>query len=304
MPQIEATPGTGNFVTKNTTQTITADKTFTITSGGATPITAVVDSSTATQPAIIAKDNTNFAQAGNILKVQMVNSSDTGDVVKIENSGTGKSILGTDGSTTKFTVDKNGNAALSSETGVSYMSQSATTSSLVLPASTNYLVDEVLEIGSTVSLEIPTTSRLEVKGRTINGSQLSPNAITIGYTTITSLGGGGTFTTGETTIFTLPVVVPPGGRDIEIMVIVPQLFSSVALDRTDTKIKEGSTILQQFYTSLPVQGVAGTFTAHLVAPTAGAHTYTVTCARDVGTGNITWYADAVGAHSDMIVKLA
>lgn len=162
MPQIEAGNGTGNFVTKNTSQTITADKTFDITSGSVIPITAIMDSSAANQPAILAKNNTNFAQAGNILKIQMVNASDSGDVVRIENAGTGKSLLGTDGSTTQFSIDRKGNAALNAATGITYQSQSATVGTFVLGASTKYMVEDHLEIGSTASLEVPSTSSLEV----------------------------------------------------------------------------------------------------------------------------------------------
>lgn len=133
------------------------------------------------------------------------------------------------------------------------------------------------------------------------GNQLATSAIKLGSTSITT--APATFTTAETTIITAAAVtVPAGGRDVEITVIVPQISSSVAGDRVAVKIKESSTIKQLFYIGLPTNGWAGTLTALISAPSAGSHTYTLTCARDVGTGNITYYADATGAASTILIK--
>lgn len=55
---------------------------------------------------------------------------------------------------------------LSSDTfvGNTFMSQSATLRNILLPASVNYLSSDLVEIGSSFSLEIPATSSLEVAG--------------------------------------------------------------------------------------------------------------------------------------------
>ena len=69
-----------------------------------TPITATFSSSDGNHPAFIAKNGTSFAQAGNIIKAQMLNGSDSGDVVKLENAGSGNYIT----ADAAFTVAKSG----------------------------------------------------------------------------------------------------------------------------------------------------------------------------------------------------
>lgn len=54
--------------------------------------TFIIDNSTASFPALTAKNNTNYAHGGNIALFQMVNGTDSGTVVKIENAGTGTSL--------------------------------------------------------------------------------------------------------------------------------------------------------------------------------------------------------------------
>lgn len=68
---------------------------FTSTIAGASstiPARIIVDSSVATQAALRASNATNYAHTGNIGLFQMLNGSDAGDVVKIENAGTGYSL--------------------------------------------------------------------------------------------------------------------------------------------------------------------------------------------------------------------
>jgi hypothetical protein len=71
-------------------------------------ISGIVDTSTGTNSAGIFKNNTNFAHAGDIMKIQMLNGSDSGRALRIENSGTGKSLSATNGSTEVFSVAQNG----------------------------------------------------------------------------------------------------------------------------------------------------------------------------------------------------
>ena len=52
----------------------------------------VVDTSTATNAGIRVENATNFAHSGNIARFRMLNGTDSGDVLKIENAGTGNSI--------------------------------------------------------------------------------------------------------------------------------------------------------------------------------------------------------------------
>lgn len=116
---IASQTGTGTKFVVDTGPTVSnLTNTGTLTSGdisasetgsGANPtITAVMDSSTASQPAVLAKNNTNFAHGGNIIKAQMVNATDSGDVVRIENSGSGNNISSRNGTTETFSVTKTG----------------------------------------------------------------------------------------------------------------------------------------------------------------------------------------------------
>lgn len=104
----------GNYVDITSTQTITGNKTLTITGAGTTtPLTVVIDSSVATQAALVAKNNTNFAHGGAVVSIQMVNGSDSGNPLLISNAGTGASLLIQDGSNNaKFTVSQAGNLTL------------------------------------------------------------------------------------------------------------------------------------------------------------------------------------------------
>ena len=54
--------------------------------------TFIVDTTAASQAALVAKNATNFAHTGTLAKFQMLNGTDTGAVVKIENAGTGNSL--------------------------------------------------------------------------------------------------------------------------------------------------------------------------------------------------------------------
>lgn len=118
-------------------------------------------------------------------------------------------------------------------------------------------------------------------------TKLASTSITAAVNTITT----------ETTIMTLSVTVPSGGHDVMLVATAPQIFGSVAAQRANIRFKESTTILEAYYTDAGTNGVAGTFTCFIAAPSAGSHTYTLTATRDVGAGNISWFADNVGSTS-------
>lgn len=69
-------------------------------------VLAEIDSSHENQPeALQAKNNTNFAHVGNLARFRLLNATDTGVVLKLENAGTGDYINADD----KFVVDNDGN---------------------------------------------------------------------------------------------------------------------------------------------------------------------------------------------------
>lgn len=75
-----------------TAPVVTGGLASTVTSGTVAPVTATIDSSTATGNAILAKNNTNYAHTGSFVKVQALNATDTGELIKLENAGTGNYI--------------------------------------------------------------------------------------------------------------------------------------------------------------------------------------------------------------------
>jgi hypothetical protein len=75
----------------------------------AVPIIATNDSSVGSNlPALIAQDGGTYAHTGDVAQFKMLNASDTGRVVRIENSGTGKNISSANGTTETFSVSKTG----------------------------------------------------------------------------------------------------------------------------------------------------------------------------------------------------
>jgi hypothetical protein len=121
--------GSGNLTTGTVTASVTG-------SGTGTPITATMDSSVATNPALLAKNNTNFAQTGPLAKFIMFNATDSGNVVRIENSGTGKNISSANGTTETFSVDKTG-AILSGGVAVPTISSTSVLTNKDLTSGTN-----------------------------------------------------------------------------------------------------------------------------------------------------------------------
>lgn len=82
-----------NIFVKKSGDTMTGDLTVKLTGAASQDVgTFIVDTTAASQAALVAKNATNFAHFGNIAKFQMLNGTDSGAVVKIENAGTGNSL--------------------------------------------------------------------------------------------------------------------------------------------------------------------------------------------------------------------
>lgn len=133
----------------------------------------------------------------------------------------------------------------------------------------------------------------------VTGDKLATSAIKLGVTNVIDTVS---HTTTETTVASVTVTVPAGGRDVLIKCIVPQLQSNAA-DRIQVKIKESSTILELFYHGVTNPGAGEVFETTISAPSAGSHTYYITGTRDIGTGTCTWYADNLGATLKLVALL-
>lgn len=132
----------------------------------------------------------------------------------------------------------------------------------------------------------------------VTAVKLATTAVKIGQATVTSsvTPSGAT----ETTIASVTVTVPSGGRDLLLMITAPQINPN---DATRVKIdfKEGSTVLQRYYHVAQASGE--TFFTVISAPSAGSHTYIVTSTRDSGAGATQWYADAAGATIRLLAMM-
>lgn len=89
----------------------------TATSGTEAPVTATIDAPTSGTPALLAKNHTNYAHSGNIIRAEMKNGTDTGNVLEVANEGTGQSIRVTKGGTERFSVAADGAVSGLSFTG-------------------------------------------------------------------------------------------------------------------------------------------------------------------------------------------
>jgi len=128
------------------------------------PITGTIDSSVATQPAGLFRNDTNFAHSGNILRAEMKNASDSGNVVYISNAGTGNSLVINDGTTDVFVVDEDGNTATSGYVSVA---------------------DEAYGAGWNGSTQVPTKNaiydKIEALGPSVTNDQLQNQELTATY---------------------------------------------------------------------------------------------------------------------------
>lgn len=105
-----------------------------------------------------------------------------------------------------------------------------------------------------------------------------------------------TFTTVETDITNLAVLVTVGtGRRIKITG-QGQFTDSVASDEIEFKIKEGATVLQtaNVRMSTGVGNISTGLCSITLTPTAGAHTYKLAAVRTTGSGTVTNFGSATG----------
>lgn len=114
---------------------------------------------------------------------------------------------------------------------------------------------------------------------TLGDAQVTANQGT--FTALTDL-------TGLTVSITVSAAFAAAGRKIKIIGVV-RLSSSVTTDTGVLSIREGGTTLQSAV-SAPLSSSATVEAVAVIAPTAGAHTYKLSAARNTGTGNITMVA--------------
>lgn len=95
--------------------------TSTITGASSTvPVTITVDSSVATQTALLVQNATNYAHTGNLITGKLLNATDTWAVLKLENAGTGNYIT----ADSVFSVEKSG--LINSSIGMRYVASPGT----------------------------------------------------------------------------------------------------------------------------------------------------------------------------------
>ncbi len=162
------------------------------------------------------------------------------------------------------------------------------------------------QIANTVSAKVLQDIETNIVGW-IQPQQISKGAITLGYNEITSAASTASASDTEVTGIATSVTVPSGGRDVEIVVDGGFGYGVTATNATfkfwDGAV--GGTLLRVYYCSF--QGTVGVLTdlslrVHLVAPTAGAHTYRFSIAAD-GVHTLQLYADGSSAKGSMTVKV-
>ena len=139
-------------------------------------------------------------------------------------------------------------------------------------------------------------------GQRINNQQIGTTALRLGRADRTATMSG---FSAETDMTSVTVAVPSTTREIEVELVVPQVYSSVASDRFTIRLYEGSTLIQQFYTNAGSSsgGWSGVVKVQKAAPAAGNVTYKATIQRDTGSGTLTVYA-ATGAGIASLIQLA
>jgi hypothetical protein len=172
----------------------TAGANITVTGANSTiPLIVTIDSSIATQSALSIKNNTNFAHSGYLTQVQMLNATDSGIPLRLENSGTGKNISSTDGSVETFSITKAGVISATSLTGLTTpLSVSQGGSGVTSSTGTGSVV-----LGTSPSLTTPSVNQLNDSG----GNPwlvATPTASAVSYVGITNAVSGGTITLAAT----------------------------------------------------------------------------------------------------------
>lgn len=147
-----------------------------------------------------------------------------------------------------------------------------------------------------VDLEVPTPTKLNTQLND-NLSHLHDWLGNLAYTQAVADSAG---FTAETTLLSLVVPVPAGGRDIELRAAL-DILSTVAGDEIEVRIKEGGTTLMArrilIVAASKQQGFE--FSARAAAPAEGNHTYDLKAVRISGTGTLTAKA---GASNPMFLR--
>lgn len=121
----------------------------------------------------------------------------------------------------------------------------------------------------------------------VTGDKLGTAAIKLGAastnTTITQSG------TTATTILSVTVTVPSGGRDVLLVLHASQLLPADLATRVEVDFMESTTVFKRYYHN--TTGSGEVFMCRIPAPSAGSHTYFVRGTRDGGSGTVQWYAD-------------
>lgn len=133
----------------------------------------------------------------------------------------------------------------------------------------------------------PLNSNLQFPNNVIGTNEIGYAEVSTSQTGITAL----TDLTGLSVTVTVPTLT--AGKKVIIEGWVPQIYSTVATDRADFAIREGSTGLAYAYNAAPSTGWGGATVKCRISPTAGSHTYKLSLARGVGSGSLVIYADSV-----------
>ena len=108
------------------------------------PITAKVDTSGATSNAIFARNDTNYAHSGDLIRGKFYNGTDSGSVVKLENAGTGNYITGD----SVFSIAKNGNISTTGNVSVADEAYGAGWNSSTQVPTKNAIYDKIETVGT------------------------------------------------------------------------------------------------------------------------------------------------------------
>lgn len=134
----------------------------------------------------------------------------------------------------------------------------------------------------------PLNSSSQFPSDVIGTNELGYAEVTASQTGITTLAD----LTGLSVTVTVPTLV--AGKKVIIEGWIPQIYSTVATDRADFAIREGSTALAYAYGAAQASstGWGGATIKCRISPTAGSHTYKLSLARGVGSGSLATYADS------------
>lgn len=140
-----------------------------------------------------------------------------------------------------------------------------------------------------------TVTTAAITDATVTAAKLATNAITLGYTQITSnfATSSGTFT--DVTSLSVTVTIPAGGRRVKITAFGGLLSSSVANGGASANIYD-VTAGAQLATASGATNASGDLASLTVLashiPSSGSRTYKVQLARGVNAQTVTWQASA------------